>query len=495
MTYDDRIVTSYSSRSTSSVQAPKGSNAGGGFQWSRGSKRVEVMTIGALPDDVLLEIFKFHLAADFAGWHSLVHVCRRWRCVVLDSARFLSLRLLCTEMTRMRETPHVWPAFPIVVSSHKVADDVLANGVDNVVAALERRERVREIDITSPLLRRTVPGSASLRLGSNAANVVFLPGSFLGGSAPRLQHLALYSILFPALRRLLLSATDLVYLRLWDIPDYEIYSPEEMVACLSPLTRLETLHLGFRCPRSLPNRQPPPLARTVLPVLTLLWFHGTSEYFEDFVARIDAPLIEDARIIFFYQPTFDLFHLPQFIGCTEQFNVIRRADVVFFGYSVEVVLSPQAARVDHPRLALGISCGQSDRLLPSLVQILSSFVPTLPTLERLDIRGYLYWPPPDSPDDIENAQWMDLLRQFTGVKSLYLSEQLVPHVAPALQDFPGERVIEMLPDLQNLFVEGPKPSGSVQEAIGRFVATRQLFYQNVTVRCWKRRRRVVNDSS
>ena len=70
------------------------------------------ITISALPDNVLLEIFDFYLDVfqwihtptgerpvpryeDL--WHTLVHVCRRWRCVVFASPRRLNLRLLCTE--------------------------------------------------------------------------------------------------------------------------------------------------------------------------------------------------------------------------------------------------------------------------------------------------------------------------------------------------------------------------------------------------------------
>jgi len=67
------------------------------------------ITVSALPDNVLLEIFDLYLylmqffvpsrpspqLPDL--WHTLVHVCRRWRCVVTASPRRLNLRLLCTE--------------------------------------------------------------------------------------------------------------------------------------------------------------------------------------------------------------------------------------------------------------------------------------------------------------------------------------------------------------------------------------------------------------
>jgi hypothetical protein len=150
-----------------------------------------------------------------------------------------------------------------------------------------------------------------------------VPTSFLGGSAPRLQELRLYHVSFPALPKLLLSATHLVHLSLANIPHSGYISPEVMATCLSVLTRLETLVIHFSDPRSHPDqesRRPPPQARTPLPVLTKLRFKGASAYLDDLVAGIDAPLIDDMSIIFFYQPIFDTPQFAQFISRTPKFE-------------------------------------------------------------------------------------------------------------------------------------------------------------------------------
>jgi hypothetical protein len=89
-------------------------------------------------------------------------------------------------------------------------------------------------------------------------------------------------------------------------------------------------------------------------------------------------------------------------------------------------------------------------------------------------------------DDIENSQWLELLHPFTGVKNLYLSKEFVPRVAPYLQELVGGRTTEVLPALQSLSLEGPPPSGAVEEAIGKFVATRQLSNIPVAVSYWDR---------
>jgi hypothetical protein len=73
-----------------------------------------------------------------------------------------------------------------------------------------------------------------------------------------------------------------------------------------------------------------------------------------------------------------------------------------------------------------------------------------------------------------------LLHLFTSVKNLDLSEDSVPFVAPALQELSGERVTEVLTALENLFLEGPQPSGPIKEAIGKFIAARQLAGRPVT---------------
>ena len=73
-----------------------------------------------------------------------------------------------------------------------------------------------------------------------------------------------------------------------------------MVTCLSVLTRLEILVIGFESPRSRPDRKsrrPPPPTRTLLPVLTEFHFRGHEKYLEDLVARIDAPLLDNLRYI------------------------------------------------------------------------------------------------------------------------------------------------------------------------------------------------------
>ena len=71
------------------------------------------------------------------------------------------------------------------------------------------------------------------------------------------------------------------------------------------------------------------------------------------------------------------------------------------------------------------------------------------------------------------------------MKDFYVSKEFARRIAPALEKLVGARMTEMLPTLQNLFLAGLQPSGPLQEAIERFVATRQLISRPVAVsRAW-----------
>ena len=78
------------------------------------------VSITTLPDYVLLEIFNFFVGAAYREdeWHTLVHVCQKWRSVAFASPRRLDLRLLCSEGRLAKETLEVWPALLIIVKDY-----------------------------------------------------------------------------------------------------------------------------------------------------------------------------------------------------------------------------------------------------------------------------------------------------------------------------------------------------------------------------------------
>ncbi|KAI0288904.1 hypothetical protein BC826DRAFT_1035438 [Russula brevipes] len=210
------------------------------------------VTIEILHDDVLLEIFDIDtMNENIHRWHTLVHVCGRWRSVVFASTRRLDLRLQCTLTTPARKMLDIWPAFPIIIEDSTNDDISRVKGADNIVAALGHPDRVRRIELRyipdsvlgrfAAAMKDPFPKLTHLGLNTYSKTAPVIPDSFLGRTAPGLQILRLYRIPCPALPKLLLSASDLIDLCLWDIPHSGYASPEAVVAGLSRLTRLERL--------------------------------------------------------------------------------------------------------------------------------------------------------------------------------------------------------------------------------------------------------------
>jgi hypothetical protein len=366
--------------------------------------------------------------------------------------------------------------------------------VDNISAVLEHSDRVDEIsliDIDSSSLEKLLavmqepfPELTYLRLKSFDEMVPVLPSSFLGGSAPRLRFLGLDGVPFPGLPKLLLSTTHLVYLQLENIPHSGYISPEALPTALSTLTSLESLFLQFQSPRSHPDREsrrPPPSTRSSLPVLTHFFYKGVTEYLEDLVARIDAPRLNSLYITFFNQI---IFETPQFVQCisrTSTFRALEKAHVSFGAAMVNLSLLTSGSG----KLTVKIPCRELDWQVSSMEQVFASCLPPLSTLVDLYIYQDLH-PQPEWQDNVENALWLELLHPFTAVRNLYISEQFAPRIVPALQELVGGRTTELLPTLQSISLERLQPSGPVQEAIGKFVAARQLSGHPIAISRWDR---------
>jgi hypothetical protein len=381
----------------------------------------------------------------------------------------------------------IWPALPINIEN--AWGESRETGLDNIVAALEHPDRVRSINLIHvhcpvPLLKAMevrFPELAELRFCDDG---LAPPKSFLGGSAPRLRTLRLTSVALLAVRTLILSARDLVDLRLDDNIVSGHIPPTSMVACLSSLNKLESLSLGFRSRRSLSNRPSPPQSRVVLPALIRLAFKGMSEYSEDLVAHIDTPVLNRLHMTFFPNSVFDVRHLKEFIGRTKGLEPSKAAELRISSRSIlfdlqqshtsSFVLGVRCTRFDWEVSSLALLCGQVSHLF--------SFV------ERLDLR--FIGDGPITEGVAMPNQFLEIFRLFTATRSLYVPESLGPLIAPALQELIGERATEVLPNLRDLFLEGSAKSGTIQEVIQPFVDARRLSGRPVAVHYLKETRKV-----
>jgi len=355
------------------------------------------VTIIALPDESLLDIFDLYrravifLPESVSWWTTLAHVCRRWQAIILASPQRLHLRVTCDPRTPVKTSLDIWPPFPIAIiclPSHTVDE----KRGENITAALEHRDRISDLNIFDEAgisLKRWVvamqepfPAITDLYLGTlPQESPVVLPDAFLGGYAPRLRRFTLQGVSFPALPRFVLHATHIVLLSLSGIPNswYTSVSPEAMATCLAALPDLETLRIKFRSSPSSPLQMPlPPRIHSVLPALTSFAFTGVSKYLEGVIARIDAPHLNELRIMFFMNLIFDIPQLHRFIGRTGRLRPLNPAQIQFRGYEIKITLGSST------RFELEIICKEPDRRLPSVTQVCNEHF--LSEVERLDVR-------------------------------------------------------------------------------------------------------------
>jgi len=463
---------------------------------------VGYVSIDMLPDELLLGIFYLMCVGyDYKEeckptWEILVHVCRRWRYVVFAAPRLLDLRLVCTAGTPVGMILDVWPVLPIVIRANDLRGE-------NIIAALGHKDRVCGIYAKSfswrgseelwKVMQDPYPALTDLHLRSHDIISPDLPDSFLRGSAPRLRSLHLDNVAFLTLPELLLSSTGLVCLSLWCIdPPRSVYT-NAIVNCLSSLTNLEKLQIDFRCCRRVgPRLRQSPLPCTVLPVLDSISFRGVIEDMEAFYARIEAPLLKDVHLQFWDPVIFDtltLSTISPFISHKESFKALDQARMDLLMYTIEITLFSRNGTTGGTLLVLSFRCDASGWRLQSLTQGRRPFSPLspLPNFDHLNDRGNKARYTPSWAYCKENARWLELLRVFASVETLYLPSEIAAFVAPALQELAaGGVVTQVLPTLQNLFIDIEKTWSSrpPHQALGEFVAAREVSGYPVSLHCW-----------
>jgi F-box-like len=466
------------------------------------SRRV---TIGILPDEILLKIFDFCRQVITSKscsrwpkvWHNLVHVCQRWRYVIFSSPLLLDLRVYYSGKTPVRTMLDVWPHLPIEVSCYGLQDS------DNIVSALEQHDRICKIHFTvsgegcgrlPTVMHKPFPALTCLRLEwSNIWSVLepqpALPITFLGGSAPSLQSLTLRGVPFPTLPQFLLSCNDLSELRLEEIPKRGYISPETMVTVLSALTKLTYLEISFENLGAirLAPPPPPPLTRAVLPVLTVFKFQDANEYSENLLARIAVPRLESLSITYEYEPR--VFDIRQVIIHSLPLGPFLFAEVTFSTHEVDIRLY-QSEGADFFSETLNFCFLQEPGYeTPSMGQI-CTLSPLLSSVIELNIRSDWSFFEYDSDSDSEDLSFEDmsihseclvLFRPFTAVRTLRLRDIVYPLILCSLLGHTGESVTEVLPELRHLYPPSYRRGSAEEKAIELFITGRQHSGHTVTV--------------
>ena len=457
-------------------------------------------TIDILSDNILLEMFDHCRKRDDQyyrfpycvwEWHLLVHVCRRWQQIIFASPRRLDLQLLCTYATPIRKIMGIWPTIPIILIywSHIEPSDG-----DNVTAALKHPNRVSRINLVldesqltkiAVLMQRPFPVLTHLSISSHFGKGSALPNGFLGGSAPSLQQIDLHDILYPALPRLLFSASNLVDLRLRNIPPTGYISPEAMVSHVATSPKLETLYIEFSTLSSFPDIFTSlPITRTVLPALHNFSFSGACKYWGDFVSRIDTPQLISISVYYLdggdVDINFDVLHLPKFVDRSESLKrslsrhckimVDQDEDVVTFcvGRTTSERWDPK------PGISVCLAIGAEEEIT-HLTKILGFVSPILSDIVHCTIDSVLpvvmYAPEFgfEEQEDRDLFDWPQLLRQLLSLQTLFVAYNSTDLISRAPVYLNEEMITEVLPALKLLCLEEEIPTPSVH----KFLAVRR----------------------
>jgi hypothetical protein len=471
--------------------------------------------IGKLPDEVLLQIFKSYqddsMYYRWDSWPTLAQVCQRWRHVVVASPRYLDLKIFSMTLRSASGLMSGWPALPIVIL-HIGPSETKGEGVDHVIAALEHNNRVVRIrlsevpswqmEIFVAAMKKPFPELTSLDIGTGGLFCglplppVFFD-SFLSESAPSLQSLRLHGIPFPGLLKLLLSSHNLVDIDLWAIPSSVYIPPEEMATCLSPMKHLKSLKINFNnldSPSLAAEQYPPSPTHIVLPALTLLHLHCTSEFLEGFVSRLDAPSLKEMDIMFsgYDEPVSNISELPRFISRIETFETFDKADIHNrdFG-NIEFIFSKQASSVAGAELSLTFNqpgepdlSSETDDDLSDLTPVVCSFLPPLSRFKYLMLHEHREGT--SSNVDIGDTPMDEILYSFTAVTNIFISESMATSVSCSMKGLSEERATVMLPALRNIFVAGLQRQGKrTRRAIKKFIAAKRFVGHPVTLHRWE----------
>jgi hypothetical protein len=207
----------------------------------------------------------------------------------------------------------------------------------------------------------------------------------------------------------------------------------------------------------------------------------------DFVAQIDTPMLDSLQTTFFSDviPNISQFH--KFIDRTDRLKTFIQAEVYLRPWEVQAIFK------SHANIGLDIACEVLDSPASSMMRLFEQLLPIPSGVEQLKLYGeewdelIEFLMEHEFQDDPADPLWVQLLNSFVSVKSLFVSERLVPLVAFVLEKLTGESVTEVLPALDNLFLEGFGPTKYVEETIKSFVSRRQFSGHPVILQRWERK--------
>ncbi|SRR6266403_751990 len=464
-------------------------------------------SIHILDDDSLLNIFylyrPYFLCEEMEGndrlhggkqqwvggrwWYRLAHVCQRWRILILGSASYLHLSLVCSNGTPVANMLAHSPPLPLTVD-YSGKGGIAAGDEEGLMLVLEQhRNRVRHLRLCFPV--RNLQKFVMAIDGEFPILEYLIVGPPMVGStplmlretlqAPHLKHLMLTGFTHPIGPRLHPTAVGLVTLDLLIHQPSAYFQPNILLQWISFMPQLEILVIAFRFP--VPDRDVelqfthiPITTPITLPNLRWFWFQGVSAYLEAIVCRIATPRLERLHIQFFEQLTFSVPCLVQFMNTTK----ILRFDRAVLDFSDMGVYALFLRETGAFVFTMIVHCRHLNQQVSSVAQISSALGQVLSAVEHLDLEHKTHTRSSEEHNDIDRIEWRKLLRALNNVKTLHVEDGLVEELSRCLQLEDGELPLDLLPELQELTYVGSSDAG---DAFTSFIDARQNIGRPVTL--------------
>jgi hypothetical protein len=426
-------------------------------------------------------------------WYRLAHVCQRWRNLILGSASYLGLCLVCTYGTPLADMLAHSPPLPLVIDYSDDGEDTVITAEDEeaIILALAQRDRVRRIRFNLPVLKlqkliMAIDGEYPILEylilwdpSEEKRTILILPETL---QTPHLRHLAI-DCSIPIRSQLLTTPVGLVtlYLRLHHPSTY--FQPTVLLQCLLVMPQLEML-LIFFFSFPVPNRdverqlmRTPITTNVTFPNLRSLSLKTASAYSEVILSRITAPRLEDFQIDYHKQLTFSVPELLQFMGRSENLR-FDRAKFYFSSERVYVQVNPLETNMPDDAFSINVNCWHLDWQVSSMAQIFNALSQIFSAVEHIALEHHFHSRSSEDHNEVDRTEWRKLLRSFSNVKTLRIEDGLVRELSRCLPLEDGEHPLELLPELQELTYLG---SSDADDAFAPFINARQNAGRPVTL--------------
>ena len=414
------------------------------------------MTIGNLPEEVLLEIFEHYLRSflnryplsravrawnNKNGWFKLAHVCHTWRIVVLASPSRLNMRLHFSHDTPSRAVVlERFSHLPIIVDYNGTTWK--AGALQRFLSALRYPDRVHCITFTQPkkvfdeickALDSPFPALVVLEVqNAHHEQPIFLPTSFMT-SVRSLLYLRLIGARLTSLFPLLSVARALTHLTLSIDTVFCPMAGASLLAHLQHMPRLRSLEVSVRL--DLANEHiENPSTTAFLPELTCFRFLGGRTETERFVAGLVTPSLRELRIL-----VIDLVAEVSPTGQIANYvsKSIRVAGVIFLAARLSMSLtSPDSPKISLFAYPHSINDPPSKKFtfnMQTAIKLGSALSATLATLEEIFLSGFDHIPFYFPSLFGSWVPWREFFEAFRNVKVLRLHHGLEKEIANILR--------------------------------------------------------------